>query len=130
MLTSENRTVDLQHFGLTYLFRKIMEEQLEPAVEKSKLAVPAEKHRAHFLFSETGANYLVDKLYHRLNEKFFLPVIFSVSIMAERLANQFAVYKPVTDLFLQFLDSGKVDDARALLQVITHHIWSRWACGL
>ncbi|KAI5948429.1 Leucine-rich PPR motif-containing protein, mitochondrial [Manis javanica] len=73
MLTSENRTVDLQHFGLTYLFRKIMEEQLEPAVEK-------------------------------------------ISIMAERLANQFAVYKPVTDLFLQFLDSGKVDDARALLQ--------------
>ncbi|KAK2509620.1 hypothetical protein MC885_011331 [Smutsia gigantea] len=73
MLTSENQTVDLQHFGLTYLFRKIMEEQLEPAVEK-------------------------------------------ISIMVERLANQFAVYKPVTDLFLQFLDSGKVDDARALLQ--------------
>ena len=36
--------------------------------------------------------------------------------MAERLANQFAVYKPVTDLFLQLVDSGKVDDARALLQ--------------
>lgn len=48
MLTSENQTVDLQHFGLTYLFRKIMEEQLEPAVEKSKLAVLAEKHRSTF----------------------------------------------------------------------------------
>lgn len=62
-----------QYFGLAYLFRKVIEEQLEPAVEK-------------------------------------------ISIMAERLANQFAVYKPVTDLFLQLVDSGKVDDARALLQ--------------
>lgn len=55
---------------------------------------------------------------------------FSVSIMAERLANQFAIYKPVTDLFLQLVDSGKVDDARALLQVMTHHTWSSGACGL
>ncbi|XP_007942609.1 leucine-rich PPR motif-containing protein, mitochondrial [Orycteropus afer afer] len=73
MLTSGNPTMDPQYFGLAYLFRKIIEEQLEPAVEK-------------------------------------------ISIMAERLANQFAVYKPVTDLFLQLVDSGKVDDARALLQ--------------
>uniref|UniRef100_G3T270 Leucine-rich PPR motif-containing protein, mitochondrial n=1 Tax=Loxodonta africana TaxID=9785 RepID=G3T270_LOXAF len=73
MLTSENSPVEPQYFGLTYLFRKVIEEQLEPALEK-------------------------------------------ISIMAERLANQFAVYKPVTDLFLQLVDSGKVDDARALLQ--------------
>lgn len=67
---------------------------------------------------------LVDELYYSLNKRVFLPVIFSVSIMAERLANQFAVYKPVTDLFLQLLDSGKVDDARALLQVTSRHIWT------
>jgi leucine-rich PPR motif-containing protein len=73
MLTSENQTIEPQYFGLAYLFRKVIEEQMEPAVEK-------------------------------------------LSIMAERLANQFAVYKPVTDLFLQLVDSGKVDDARALLQ--------------
>ncbi|XP_069351238.1 leucine-rich PPR motif-containing protein, mitochondrial [Eulemur rufifrons] len=73
MLTSENQTVSPQYFGLAYLFRKVIEEQLEPAVEK-------------------------------------------ISIMAERLANQFAVYKPVTDLFLQFVEAGKVDDASALLQ--------------
>ncbi|XP_045405457.1 leucine-rich PPR motif-containing protein, mitochondrial [Lemur catta] len=73
MLTSENQTVSPQYFGLAYLFRKVIAEQLEPAVEK-------------------------------------------ISIMAERLANQFAVYKPVTDLFLQFVEAGKVDDARALLQ--------------
>uniref|UniRef100_K9IP78 Leucine-rich PPR motif-containing protein, mitochondrial n=1 Tax=Desmodus rotundus TaxID=9430 RepID=K9IP78_DESRO len=73
MLTSGNQAVEAQYFGLAYLFRKVIEEQLEPALEK-------------------------------------------ISIMAERLANQFAVYKPVTDLFLQLLDSGKGDDARALLQ--------------
>ncbi|KAM4803832.1 leucine-rich PPR motif-containing protein, mitochondrial [Urocitellus parryii] len=73
MLTSGNQTIEPQYFGLAYLFRKVIEEQIEPAVEK-------------------------------------------LSIMAERLANQFAVYKPVTDLFLQLMGSGKVDDARALLQ--------------
>uniref|UniRef100_A0A8C3YMW0 Leucine-rich PPR motif-containing protein, mitochondrial n=1 Tax=Catagonus wagneri TaxID=51154 RepID=A0A8C3YMW0_9CETA len=73
MLTSVNPTMEPQYFGLAYLFRKVIEEQLEPALEK-------------------------------------------ISVMAERLANQFAVYKPVTDLFLQLVDSGKVDDARALLQ--------------
>ncbi|XP_057597000.1 leucine-rich PPR motif-containing protein, mitochondrial isoform X2 [Hippopotamus amphibius kiboko] len=73
MLTSENQSMELQYFGLAYLYRKVIEEQLEPALEK-------------------------------------------ISIMAERLANQFAIYKPVTDLFLQLVDSGKVNDARALLQ--------------
>ncbi|PNI47971.1 LRPPRC isoform 4 [Pan troglodytes] len=73
MLTSENKVIEPQYFGLAYLFRKVIEEQLEPAVEK-------------------------------------------ISIMAERLANQFAIYKPVTDFFLQLVDAGKVDDARALLQ--------------
>ncbi|KAM9601703.1 leucine-rich PPR motif-containing protein, mitochondrial isoform 1-T1 [Trichechus inunguis] len=73
MLTSGDPAVEPQYFGLAYLFRKVIEERLEPALEK-------------------------------------------ISIMTERLANQFAVYKPVTDLFLQLVDSGKVDDARALLQ--------------
>ncbi|XP_068420505.1 leucine-rich PPR motif-containing protein, mitochondrial [Eschrichtius robustus] len=73
MLTSGNQTMEPQYFGLAYLFRKVIEERLEPALEK-------------------------------------------ISIMAERMANQFAIYKPVTDLFLQLVDSGKVDDARALLQ--------------
>ncbi|XP_075392273.1 leucine-rich PPR motif-containing protein, mitochondrial [Tenrec ecaudatus] len=73
MLTSGSRTVEPQFFGLSYLFRKVIEERLESALEK-------------------------------------------LSIMAERLANQFAVYKPVTDLFLQLVDSGKVEDAKALLQ--------------
>ncbi|XP_051016782.1 leucine-rich PPR motif-containing protein, mitochondrial [Acomys russatus] len=73
MLTSENRTIEHQYFGLSYLFRKVIEERMEPALEK-------------------------------------------LSVMSERLANQFALYKPVTDLFLQLVDSGKVDEARALLE--------------
>lgn len=73
MLTSGNQTIEHRYFALSYLFRKVIEGQIEPAVEK-------------------------------------------LSIMAERLANQFAIYKPVTDLFLQLVDLGKVDDARALLQ--------------
>ncbi|XP_057622765.1 leucine-rich PPR motif-containing protein, mitochondrial [Chionomys nivalis] len=73
MLTSEKPTIEPQYFGLSYLFRKVLEEQMEPALEK-------------------------------------------LSIMSERLANQFALYKPVTDLFLQLVDSGKVDEARALLE--------------
>uniref|UniRef100_A0A4W4ESS4 PROP1-like PPR domain-containing protein n=1 Tax=Electrophorus electricus TaxID=8005 RepID=A0A4W4ESS4_ELEEL len=37
--------------------------------------------------------------------------------MAERLCHQFASYKPATDLFLQCLDTGRVEEARQLLQV-------------
>ncbi|XP_052042455.1 leucine-rich PPR motif-containing protein, mitochondrial [Apodemus sylvaticus] len=73
MLASENQPVEHQYFGLSYLFRKVIEEQMETALDK-------------------------------------------LSIMSERLANQFALYKPVTDLFLQLVDSGKVDEARALLE--------------
>lgn len=48
MLTSGNQTMELQYFGLAYLFRKVIEEQLEPALEKSKLAVLAKEHRSTF----------------------------------------------------------------------------------
>ncbi|KAK1791516.1 hypothetical protein P4O66_013518 [Electrophorus voltai] len=36
--------------------------------------------------------------------------------MAERLCHQFASYRPATDLFLQCLDTGRVEEARQLLQ--------------
>lgn len=120
-----------QYFGLAYLFRKVIEEQLEPAVEKSKLAVLPKKTEAHFLSSETGPHFFGRWVIPLFKQDFsYLSFLFSVSIMAERLANQFAVYKPVTDLFLQLVDSGKVDDARALLQVMTHHTWSGGADDL
>ncbi|XP_013912335.1 PREDICTED: leucine-rich PPR motif-containing protein, mitochondrial-like [Thamnophis sirtalis] len=40
-----------------------------------------------------------------------------LSAMAERLANQFGIYKPVTNLFLQYIDQEKLNDAELLLQV-------------
>ncbi|XP_074142805.1 leucine-rich PPR motif-containing protein, mitochondrial [Sminthopsis crassicaudata] len=66
-------SLDSEMSSITYVFRKVIEEQLEPAIEK-------------------------------------------LSIMAERLANQFAIYRPVTDLFLEYIYSGRLNDARALLQ--------------
>uniref|UniRef100_A0A8D0GIQ4 Leucine rich pentatricopeptide repeat containing n=1 Tax=Sphenodon punctatus TaxID=8508 RepID=A0A8D0GIQ4_SPHPU len=59
--------------SMSYVFRKVIEERLEPTLEK-------------------------------------------LSAMAERLANQFGIYRPVTDLFLQYVDMERVDDARFLLQ--------------
>ncbi|XP_026212670.1 leucine-rich PPR motif-containing protein, mitochondrial [Anabas testudineus] len=38
-----------------------------------------------------------------------------LSAMAEQLANHFAFYRPVLDLFLQLLDNDKVEDAKLLL---------------
>uniref|UniRef100_A0A8C5T3B4 Leucine rich pentatricopeptide repeat containing n=1 Tax=Malurus cyaneus samueli TaxID=2593467 RepID=A0A8C5T3B4_9PASS len=41
---------------------------------------------------------------------------FAVGVMAERLASQFGIYRPVTDLFLQYVSADRVDDARSLIQ--------------
>lgn len=41
----------------------------------------------------------------------------SVSAMAERLANHFACYRPATDLFIQLLETDKVEDAKFMLAV-------------
>lgn len=43
--------------------------------------------------------------------------------MAERLANHFACYRPASDLFLQLLDSDKIEDAKFLLAVSTRFLW-------
>uniref|UniRef100_A0A8C2TCR6 Leucine rich pentatricopeptide repeat containing n=1 Tax=Coturnix japonica TaxID=93934 RepID=A0A8C2TCR6_COTJA len=50
---------------------------------------------------------------------------FVVGVMAERLANQFGIYRPVTDLFLQYVSADRVDDARSLLQSSSFHHWER-----
>lgn len=73
LLIPGTQTVDVPVTSMAYVFRKLLEERLDSALEK-------------------------------------------LSAMAERLANQFAVYRPATDLFLQYVDAGRVDDARFLLQ--------------
>ncbi|XP_064172695.1 leucine-rich PPR motif-containing protein, mitochondrial [Anguilla rostrata] len=39
-----------------------------------------------------------------------------LSAMAERLANHFSCYRPASDLFLEYVDSGRADEAKFLLQ--------------
>ncbi|XP_038669480.1 leucine-rich PPR motif-containing protein, mitochondrial isoform X2 [Scyliorhinus canicula] len=63
----------LQATSMSYVFRKVLEENHEEAIDK-------------------------------------------LSAMAERLAKHFEVYKPVTDLFLQYMDLDKTEDAKFLLQ--------------
>lgn len=73
LFISEKGSSNPQASSMAYVFKKVIEQNLESALDK-------------------------------------------LSAMVERLANQFSVYRPVTDLFLQYLDADKVDDARFLLQ--------------
>lgn len=113
MLTSGDSAMDPQYFGLSYLYRKVMEEQLEPALERCKCSILGPRRRA---LSPWTAGW-VPRGRQTQVPGIFPTCSFPVSVMAERLANQFSVYKPATDLFLQFVESGRADDARALLQV-------------
>ncbi|XP_074845717.1 leucine-rich PPR motif-containing protein, mitochondrial isoform X2 [Carettochelys insculpta] len=60
----------------------------------------------------TSMSYVFRKVIEKRQET----ALEKLSAMAERLNNQFGVYRPATDLFLQYLDAGRVDDARFLLQ--------------
>nr|AWT24668.1 LRPPRC [Latimeria menadoensis] len=73
LFTSEKQSSDPQVTSMAFVYRKVIEEKLDTALD-------------------------------------------ALSAMAERLANHFAVYRPVTDLFLQYLDSGKKEEAQFLLQ--------------
>ncbi|XP_006274263.3 leucine-rich PPR motif-containing protein, mitochondrial isoform X3 [Alligator mississippiensis] len=44
------------------------------------------------------------------------PALDKLSAMADRLANQFGAYGPVTDLFLEYLRAKRMDDAKFLLE--------------
>uniref|UniRef100_A0A671YFQ0 Leucine rich pentatricopeptide repeat containing n=1 Tax=Sparus aurata TaxID=8175 RepID=A0A671YFQ0_SPAAU len=57
--------------------------------------------------------FVFRKVLEEENEK----AIDKLSVMAERLANHFACYRPATDLFLQLLDIDKVEDAKFMLAV-------------
>ncbi|XP_069035958.1 leucine-rich PPR motif-containing protein, mitochondrial [Lepisosteus oculatus] len=58
----------------------------------------------------------VSFVFRKVIEENLEPALDKLSAMAERLANHFSSYRPATDLFLQLLDAGKVDDAKFLLQ--------------
>ncbi|NXY15692.1 LPPRC protein, partial [Atrichornis clamosus] len=52
----------------------------------------------------------------KVSEEGLEPALEKFGVMAERLASQFGIYRPVTDLFLQYVIADRVDDARSLIQ--------------
>ncbi|KAJ8359685.1 hypothetical protein SKAU_G00162100 [Synaphobranchus kaupii] len=60
----------------------------------------------------TSMSYVFRKVKSENNEH----ALDKLSAMAERLANHFACYRPATDLFLEYLDLGHIEEAKFLLQ--------------
>lgn len=58
----------------------------------------------------------ISYLLRKVSEEGLEPGLEKFGVMAERLASQFGIYRPVTDLFLQYVSADRVDDARSLLQ--------------
>ncbi|NXB03819.1 LPPRC protein, partial [Cnemophilus loriae] len=58
----------------------------------------------------------ISYLLRKVSEEGLEPALEKFGAMAERLASQFGIYRPVTDLFLQYVRADRVDDARSLVQ--------------
>ncbi|NWY62096.1 LPPRC protein, partial [Chionis minor] len=58
----------------------------------------------------------ISYLLRKVSEEGLEPALEKFGVMAERLASQFGIYRPVTDLFLQYVNADRVDDARSLVQ--------------
>ncbi|CAJ1067089.1 leucine-rich PPR motif-containing protein%2C mitochondrial [Xyrichtys novacula] len=62
-------------------------------------------------FKNTRISFVYKKVMEENNDK----AMDKLAAMAERLANHFALYQPATDLFLQLVDFGKIEDAKFML---------------
>ncbi|XP_058656895.1 leucine-rich PPR motif-containing protein, mitochondrial [Ammospiza caudacuta] len=58
----------------------------------------------------------ISYLLRKVSEEGLEPALEKFGAMAERVASQCGMYRPVTDLFLQYITAGRVDDARSLIQ--------------
>ncbi|NWU89490.1 LPPRC protein, partial [Upupa epops] len=58
----------------------------------------------------------ISYLLRKVSEEGLEPALEKFGAMAERLASQFGIYRPITDLFLQYVSADRVDDARSVLQ--------------
>ncbi|NWW50156.1 LPPRC protein, partial [Pedionomus torquatus] len=58
----------------------------------------------------------ISYLLRKVSEDGLEPALEKFGVMAEQLASQFGIYRPVTDLFLQYVSADRVDDARSLIQ--------------
>uniref|UniRef100_A0A3B3QK08 Leucine rich pentatricopeptide repeat containing n=1 Tax=Paramormyrops kingsleyae TaxID=1676925 RepID=A0A3B3QK08_9TELE len=67
----------------------------------------------------TNISYIFRKVIEEKNEE----ALDKLSAMAERLANQFASYWPVTSLFLTNVELDRIDEARFQLQVTGWLLW-------
>uniref|UniRef100_A0A4W3GXW5 Leucine-rich PPR motif-containing protein, mitochondrial n=1 Tax=Callorhinchus milii TaxID=7868 RepID=A0A4W3GXW5_CALMI len=92
------------------LFINNLLNNIDAAVEYVEpLYMPGENHPQQV----TSMAYV----FRRILEEKCEDAVDKLNVMAERLANHFGVYGPITDLFLQFLDIGRTEDARLLLEV-------------
>ncbi|KFQ39962.1 hypothetical protein N332_04766, partial [Mesitornis unicolor] len=58
----------------------------------------------------------ISYLLRKVSEEGLERALQKFGVMAERLASQFGICRPVTDLFLQYVSADRVDDARSLIQ--------------
>ncbi|NXH47700.1 LPPRC protein, partial [Dicaeum eximium] len=58
----------------------------------------------------------ISYLLRNVSEEGLEPALQKFGAMAERLASQFGIYRPVTDIFLQYISADRVDDAKSLIQ--------------
>ncbi|XP_061847320.1 leucine-rich PPR motif-containing protein, mitochondrial isoform X2 [Colius striatus] len=58
----------------------------------------------------------ISYLLRKVSEDGLEPALEKFGVMAERLASQLGIYRPVTDLFLQYVSADRVEDARSLIQ--------------
>ncbi|XP_030626301.1 leucine-rich PPR motif-containing protein, mitochondrial [Chanos chanos] len=68
------------------------------------------------MYTEGAQNASMSYVFRKVLEDNNDDALDKLSGMAERLANHFASYRAATDLFLQYLDSGRTEEAKFLLQ--------------
>uniref|UniRef100_A0A665WYU5 PROP1-like PPR domain-containing protein n=1 Tax=Echeneis naucrates TaxID=173247 RepID=A0A665WYU5_ECHNA len=69
--------------------------------------------------SPDSTNSSISFVFRKILEEKNDQALDKLSAMAERLANHFACYRPVSDLFIQLLDMDKFEDAKFMLAVST-----------
>ncbi|XP_075060245.1 leucine-rich PPR motif-containing protein, mitochondrial [Mixophyes fleayi] len=94
-----------KHLNSNLIFAHLKNGNFEQAATQLELLYTnnPEQSQTLYLFQKVIENNMEEDL-----EK--------LSILAERLANQFAEYQPVTELFIQYVKSGREEEARHLLQ--------------
>lgn len=100
--------------SMSFVFRKVLEDDNDKAVDKCKTSI--------MCMCRTNTNCVIKNAFLTHSTRVLIKpraCCLAVSAMAERLANHFACYRPASDLFLQLLDMDKAEDAKFMLAVST-----------